>query len=264
MIFSGLKIPTVPISLDRNGMNIKELEQSNANICYVTPAHQYPLGIVMPVRRRMELLSWANQNPNRYIIEDDHDSEFRYKGKPIPALQGMDQFDKVIYLGTFSRAIAPAIRIGYMVLPKDLIARYQQNFSYYASTVSRIDQALLTSFLEGGYFERHLNRMRKIYKSRHDTMLVALKEFGQEITVYNENAGLHLLVEFRYDCSEETLLLIAKQAGIKLYSLREHYITPPNERLGIYLLLGYATISEDKIKEGIHKLYETLHRNLTL
>ena len=117
----SLGYQTVPIPLDKNGMKIGELEDSRADIAYVTPSHQYPTGIVMPMKRRMELLNWANRKEHRYIVEDDYDSEFRYKGKPIPALQGYDTQDKVIYLGTFSKSIAPAIRMSYMVLPEPLL-----------------------------------------------------------------------------------------------------------------------------------------------
>lgn len=259
MIFNGLKIPTVPISLTATGINIDELKQSDANICYVTPAHQYPVGIVMPYAQRLELLNWANQDTNRYIIEDDHDSEFRYRGKPIPSLSGMDTNEKVIYLGTFSRSIAPAIRIGYMVLPRPLLMKYQMNFSYYASTVSRVDQAILTSFINGGYFERHLNRMRKIYKGKHDTLMNALKIFGKEITIYNENAGLHLLVQFHGNYTEDHLLELTKKNGIRLYSLREHYIVPDTRTDGIFLLFGFGNLSEKAINEGVSKLYHLLN-----
>lgn len=108
------------------------------------------------------MLKWAVEVPDRYIIEDDYDSEFRYRGKPIPALQGMDRSGRVIYLGTFSKCIAPAIRVSYLVLPTHLLLRYRSQTSFYASTVSRIDQNILYQFLAGGYFERHLNRMRAV------------------------------------------------------------------------------------------------------
>ena len=259
MIFHGLSRNITPISLTTNGINIDELEQSDANICYVTPAHQYPVGIIMPYAQRTRLLHWAYESTDRYIIEDDHDSEFRYRGKPIPSLASMDSNDKVIYLGTFSRAIAPAIRIGYMILPKPLLEHYQKNFSYYSSTVSRVDQAILTSFIEGGYFERHLNRMRKIYKNKHDTLINALKVFGKEITILNDNAGLHVLVQYHGKYMEQELLDIAKKHGIRLYSLSEHYITKPPTSDVSNLLFGFGNLSEDRIKLGIKTLYDVLH-----
>lgn len=261
LIFKGLHFGIQPISLTPKGININELSQCNADVCYVTPAHQYPVGIVMPYKQRMELLNWANQKENRYIIEDDHDSEFRYRGKPIPALAGLDNHDKVIYLGTFSRAIAPAIRIGYMVLPHPLLEEYQKRFSYYASTVSRVDQAILTSFINGGYFERHLNRMRKLYKSKHDVLIHALRIFGKEITIYNENAGLHVLVQFHGDYTQEELLQLALKNDIRLYPLSEHYITQNDQSDEIFLLFGFGNLKETTITSGIQKLYSLLHPN---
>ena len=159
------------------------------------PSHQFPTGIVMPVRRRQELLSWAGEEPGRYLIEDDYDSEFRYKGKPIPALQGMDQNGRVIYMGTFSKAIAPAIRVGYMVLPESLLSVYLEKGRFYSSTVSRVDQRILANFISGGYFERHLNRMREIYKGKHDVLLGELKPLEKRFEITGEFAGLHVLLK---------------------------------------------------------------------
>lgn len=257
-IFSGMDIPVLPVELDQSGLTLEPLYSTSPNIVYVTPSHQYPLGIVMPVKRRLELLKWASLKPQRYIIEDDHDSEFRYKGKPIPALQGMDTLDKVIYLGTFSRSIAPAIRVGYMVLPKDLLQLYQANVSYYSSTVSRVDQYILTRFIRDGYFERHLNRIRTLYKNKHDIVIQSLKLFKDKITIEGEHAGLHLVVRFPTIDSEETILEKSKKSGIKLYGLSRHYITSDHKKEVPALLLGYANLSEDSIKKGIELLYENL------
>ena len=132
-----------------------ELSESVADIAYVTPSHQYPTGIIMPIGRRLELLKWAKEEPDRYVIEDDYDSEFRYKGKPIPALQGYDRDGKVIYLGTFSKSIAPAIRMSYMVLPEKLQKRYEREYSFVNSTVSKVDQMIVQRFIEEGYYERN-------------------------------------------------------------------------------------------------------------
>ena len=176
--------------MDEKGMKVADLKSSGADIAFVMPSHQYPLGIVMPMKRRMELLKWAAKDPARYIIEDDYDSEFRYKGKPIPALQGMDQNGCVIYMGTFSKAIAPAIRVGYMVLPEALLSVYLAKGRFYSSTVSRVDQRILAKFISGGYFERHLNRMREIYKGKHDVLLGELKPLEKRFEITGEFAGL--------------------------------------------------------------------------
>ena len=137
----------------------------------------------------MQLLAWASRENGRYLIEDDYDSEFRYKGRPIPALQGNDTEGKVIYLGTFSRAIAPSIRISYMVLPETLLPAYEENGRCFSATVSKTDQKILEEFMRSGAFERHLNRMRAQYKGKHDLLIRLLKEFGREYTVSGENAG---------------------------------------------------------------------------
>jgi len=257
-IFKGLEFNTVPISLDQNGIKIEELEDSAANLVYVTPSHQYPLGIVMSIKRRLELLQWACKTPNRYIIEDDHDSEFRYKGKPIPALQGIDSNGNVIYIGTFSRAIAPAIRVGYMVLPKKLLTLYKKYLFYYSSTVSRMDQYILTHFINDGYFERHLNKIRKLYKSKHDSLIQNLKPFKSSLIIEGENAGLHLVLRLKTKLTEEELIELAAKSGIRLYGLKEHYISLKEPYLTTTFLLGYANLTEIEIQKGIQLLYKVL------
>ena len=253
-IFHGLGFETKPIPVDNHGINIEQLRASNATIAYVTPSHQYPLGVVMPISRRQELLNWASEKNDRYIIEDDHDSEFRYKGKPIPSLQGLIEQDNVIYIGTFSRAIAPAIRIGYMVLPVPLLEKFKKTMFYYSCSVSRIDQAILTDFINQGYFERHVNRMRKIYKSKHDCMIQAFHQFGQSVKIQGEYAGLHLVVTFQTNANETEIMTEAKKEGIQLYPLSEHYVQKQNHCKPSFLF-GFANLSEEIIQTGISKLY---------
>lgn len=257
-ILNGMGFPIIPIEMQEEGISLSQIKQSDGNIVYVTPSHQYPLGIVMPIKRRMELIRWAANESSRYIIEDDHDSEFRYIGKPIPSLQGIDTYQRVIYMGTFSRAIAPAIRVGYMVLPEELYKKYKEEYYYYASTVSRIDQAIICEFIRGGYFERHVNKMRKHYKNKHDALLKALKVFGNKIRVTGENAGLHLVVEFLEETNEDKLIQKASEVGIQLYGLNRHYITKESSK-NPTVLLGYANVSEEDIVNGIQLLYQCLY-----
>ncbi|MBQ7360062.1 MAG: PLP-dependent aminotransferase family protein [Lachnospiraceae bacterium] len=193
-IFRSFAYPVTLVGMDEQGMKVDELAASQAKLAYVMPAHQYPTGTVMPIGRRMELLKWASNEPDRYIIEDDYDSEFRYKGKPIPSLQASDKKGKVIYIGTFSKAIAPAIRVSYMVLPEGLLQAYREKCWFYSSTVSRIDQRILNEFISGGYFERYLNKARKLYKQKHEVLLEALKPFTGKFKISGEHAGLHLLL----------------------------------------------------------------------
>lgn len=256
-IFQESGYDVTPISLDEHGMKVSELKKTNCSIAYVTPSHQYPLGIIMPIKRRMELLEWAYNSENHYIIEDDHDSEFRYKGKPIPSLQGIDSKEKVIYIGTFSKAIAPAIRIGYIVLPPKLLQQYKEKAGFYSCTVSRIDQAIITEFITTGHFERHLNRMRKAYKAKHDLLLASLKPYGSKLHVYGENAGMHLVVELDTKESEHEILNRVKQHKIKIYGLSEHFISPPDNYKPTFLI-GYSNLPENDLKNGIKKLLEII------
>lgn len=246
-----------PISLDGYGMNISDLENNNVDIAYVTPSHQYPTGVIMPAKRRQELLKWAVDSPGRYIIEDDYDSEFRYRGKPIPSLQGMDLDDRVIYIGTFSKSISPAIRMSYMVLPAGLYEIYADKMNFVSNSVSRIDQKLVSMFLANGGFERHLNRMRTAYKSKHEAMLGVLKTF-HSITITGENAGAHMLVEVNNGMKEEELVKTAAKAGIKVYSLRDCYIDSIDDKKNHkpVIILGYARLKEEEIRWGLARLNE--------
>lgn len=251
-LFESLSYDICTVDMDGRGMKVSELEQTGADIAFVMPSHQYPLGIVMPIKRRMELLRWAEEG-GRYIIEDDYDSEFRYKGKPIPALQGYDNHNKVIYIGTFSKSIAPAIRMSYLVLPPELLKVYQKKSRFLSSTVSRIDQLILQKFIEEGYYERHLNKTRALYKSRHDTLLNAWKGTEQDVTISGENAGVHLILSFRNGMKEEDIIAKAKNAGIKVYGLSEYFVTPKSDQMAT-ILLGYANMQEDDIKCAVEIL----------
>lgn len=245
------KINMVP--MDEAGICVENLKKTDSDVVYVMPSHQFPLGIVMPLKRRMELLSWASQKEERYIIEDDYDSEFRYKGKPIPALQGYDHSHKVIYLGTFSKSIAPAIRISYMVLPKTLVKVFEETCGFYSSTVSRVDQTIVKNFIKEGYYERHLNKMRAIYKGKHDTLINELKAFKSMCHIEGENAGVHMLLHIIDGRKEEELIALAKSAGIRVYGLSDYYISKEDMK-ETRLILGYANLKEKEIIEACNIL----------
>lgn len=248
--FRNLNYNVQMIPLDKNGMQVSCLEETDADTAYVMPSHQFPLGIVMPISRRLELLQWVAKSEERYIIEDDHDSEFRYIGKPIPALQGYDHEDKVIYLGTFSNSIAPAIRVSYMVLPRKLLEKYEQREDFFTSTVSRIDQTMIYEFIQQGYFQRHLNRMRAVYKTKHDMIVNEFKKLKHICKIEGENAGLHLLITFTNGMSEETIVNIFKAVKIKVYPLSQYYIHRSTSNSAT-ILLGFGSLSEDKVKEAV-------------
>ena len=249
----GMSYNCIPVSMDKNGMKVTELEKSGADIAYVTPSHQYPTGVIMPIRRRMELLKWACEEQGRYIVEDDYDSEFRYKGKPIPALKGYDASEKVIYLGTFSKSIAPAIRLSYMVLPKPLLEAYEQKARFVNSTVSKVDQLIVQKFIEEGYYERHLNKTRALYKSRHDVLIEELRPMADICTISGENAGVHLLLTFQNEMAEEELIDRAARADIRVYGLSDYRIRENCEEKAT-ILLGYANLTEDQIREAARLL----------
>ena len=247
-VFEKMSYEVTTVDMDKYGMQTDGLKKSGADMAYVMPSHQYPLGIVMPIKRRMELLRWAAECEDRYIIEDDYDSEFRYKGKPIPALQGYDIYGKVIYLGTFSRAIAPAIRVSYMVLPEKLMDVYQKQCEFLSCTVPKLDQAILNKFLVTGCFERHLNKMRTLYKSRHDVLLNNLKPLLGKCTITGENAGVHLLLHFKNGEKESELTSTAAEHNIKVYGLSAYDIEK-EEDYGV-ILLGFANMNEEDLTEA--------------
>ena len=258
-IFNSFAYQIATVDMDEAGMKAEELRRKEVTAVYVMPSHQFPTGIVMPIGRRMELLKWAQEKEGRYLIEDDYDSEFRYRGKPIPSLQGADPSGKVIYIGTFSKAIAPAIRVSYMVLPEPLLTVYREKCNFYSSTVSRIDQRILNEFIRDGYFERHLNKMRKVYKGKHDLLLSLLKPFRKSFNISGENAGLHLLLTCRDKRTEEELIAAAWERGVKVYGLSDSFVSgqsvqPWNSKA--ILLLGYGGLKEEEIQEGIRRLCE--------
>ncbi|MCD7957557.1 MAG: PLP-dependent aminotransferase family protein [Lachnospiraceae bacterium] len=256
-LFRNLSNEVQIVEMDESGMCVDQLEQTEAWLAYVMPSHQYPLGTVMPVKRRMQLLSWAASDAGeekRYIIEDDYDSEFRYKGKPIPALQGYDRDDCVIYIGTFSKSIAPSIRVSYMVLPESLMDLYRQRARGISSTVSRVDQMLIAGFLNEGYYERHLNRMRAVYRGRHDALLAELKAFRKICQVSGENAGVHLLLTFTNGMTEEEAIRRAAERDVRVYGLSGYYVGDARKHLQDTVLLGYANLSEQEIHDALSRL----------
>ena len=243
----------LPVGQDEQGIRIEELEKTEADTVYVMPSHQFPMGMVMPLKRRTELLKWAGAREGRYIIEDDYDSEFRYKGQPIPALCGFDQKGCVIYLGTFSKSLAPSVRVSYMVLPRELMNTYLSLEHLFSVTVSRTDQKILELFLREGYYERHLNRMRAVYKNKHDLMVKCLKDMSHICTFSGENAGVHLLVEFCNGLTEQEAVFRAKESGIKVYGVSEYRIQKTSKEENM-VLLGYATLREEDIEKAMKSL----------
>lgn len=256
--FSNMGYELVTTGVDEDGVSMEGIRMEQPDMVYVMPAHQFPLGNVMPLKRRLELLQWASESKERYIIEDDHDSEFRYKGKPIPALWGNDSGEHVIYIGTFSKSIAPSLRISFMVLPERLVEQYDKKCSFYACTVPKSSQEVLCHFMEEGHFERHLNRMRNLYKNKHDIFVRMLKQETWVHAVYGDYAGLHVLVEVVTSREEEEIVRRAQDAGVLVHGLLEYQMNQSRALNYPTLLLGYANLSEEEMRQGLSVLRQVI------
>ena len=241
------------LPVDEDGLSLKALSGSGAAVCYVTPSHQFPTGVTMPAGRRAELLHWAARCPGqRYIIEDDYDSEFRFDTRPLPSLQGMAGEDgPVIYLSTCSRSLAPSIRIAYMVLPRHLLPAWRAKYRMYSGTVSRFEQQTLARFLREGYFTRHLARERVAYKARRDALTQALNEaFAPgELTLTGLHTGLHLLAKLKDAPPDAALHAAAREQGVRLSLLGDYDLTGRSAGRSGTLVLGYGSLQDSAFPE---------------
>lgn len=242
---NGIACRCLPV--DEDGLSVQALNASDAAVCYVTPSHQFPTGVTMPAARRAELLHWAARRPGqRYIIEDDYDSEFRFDTRPLPSLQGMAGADgAVVYLSTCSRSIAPGIRIAYMVLPRQLLGPWRTKYQLYSGTVSRFEQQTLARFINEGYFTRHLARERVAYKARRDTLTAALNAaFAPgEMRLHGLHTGLHLLLTLQDAPPDASLRTAAAAHGIRLSLLSDYDLTGSVTQTGT-LVLGYGSLQD--------------------
>ncbi|MFJ8264305.1 PLP-dependent aminotransferase family protein [Rummeliibacillus sp. NPDC094406] len=253
-IFNQYNQKVIPIEVDEDGIQIQQLEGSSANIAYVTPSHQFPTGAVLSASRRSQLLNWAAHDDERFIIEDDYDSEFRYIGKPIASLQGMDHRDTVIYISTFSKSLMPSLRIAYFVLPKKLLSQYHNMFTYYTSTVPRFEQHILAQFMRDGHFSKHLNRMRKIYRKKLEKLTLALTPYAPMVTISGEQAGMHVILTVKHELNATTLSNIALQRGIRITPIKEYMLASTIQKREDQFLLGFGGLEEEEIPKAIQQL----------
>lgn len=246
------------IPMDENGPDLSLSGQMDIDIMHLSPSHHYPTGTVTPISRRYELLGWAAQNDDRYIIEDDYDCEFRLSGRPIPALQSIDVSEKVIYMNTFTKSLASTIRISYMVLPEHLLKQFYEKLGFYACTVSNFDQYTLARFLEEGYFEKHINRMRSFYRSQRDLLTDAIKKspLSSHARIREEDAGLHFLLELDTSMTDAELVQRAQTAGIRLTCLSQYY--HEGNPIPHTLVLNYSAIHTERIAEAVRRLSEVI------
>jgi GntR family transcriptional regulator/MocR family aminotransferase len=207
----------------------------------------------MPVANRLALIEWA-ESGGKYIIEDDYDSELRYHGKPIPSLQGLRPTGNIIYSGTFSKILSPALRLSYMVLPYSLLAKYRQLYRAYFPSVSLLEQRTMANFMDQGHWERHIRRMRIVYKKKHDILLQSIEtHFGKHAVVIGHGAGLHVVLMLRDSLhSEAAIIDRARQKGIQLFPFSEFHVVGQPE--ATTLLLGFGGMNSSEIEQGIAML----------
>lgn len=243
------------IHVDENGMQAEELYQRNADIVHVSPAHHFPTGSIMPIARRRQLLDWAESGRERYIVEDDYDSEFRFSRRPIPAIQSLNHNHRVIYLNTFSKTLAPAIRISYMVLPRKLLERYIDTMNFYSCTVSAFEQYTMAEFMMKGYFERHIHRMKNYYKGKRDCMLQVLErsELKNYVTIDEKDAGNHFLMKLQTKLSDTQLKWFAREKGVKLECLSEYCING-KELHEHTIIVNYSDLNEESFDRALEVL----------
>ena len=246
-IYAAGGVRCVSAQMDGSGVVPESLE--DAQVLHISPSHHFPTGLVTPPRRRAELLQWAKEKTYRYIIEDDYDSEFRFDTHPILTMESLDRNGKVIYMNTFSKTLAPSIRISYMILPDALMEQFHKTLGFYSCTVPSFEQYTLERFLRRGYFEKHINRMRKVYKQRRNQMIGALTEspFAGRFSILEQDAGLHFLLRMDTQLTDAQLVSRCEQSGIRVLPLSSYYHAAVPETVRRCLVINYSALTEEKI-----------------
>lgn len=260
-IYQANNVACTAVPLDSQGIDMRALRRSAADIAHISPSHHFPTGIVTSISRRYELLGWAAETEERYIIEDDYDSEFRMNSRPIPTLRSIDAVGRVIYINTFSKTLASTVRISYMVLPVSLVRTFEKKLGFYSCTVPTFNQYTLAEFIRQGYFANHINRLRRYYKEQRNRILCAFREnpafVGAEIR--EENAGLHFLLKLRTEMTDAELKAAAERNGIRISCLSDYYARPSEAEQNV-LLIQYASIAPEKISAAVELLGKAVSR----
>ena len=247
---AGARLQLVPV--DRDGLNPYKLPK-RARLAFVTPSHQFPTGAILPLARRLALLEWA-RHKNAVIVEDDYDGEFHYEGQPLESLQGLDGEGRVIYIGTFSRTVFSALRIGYLIAPKSLVPAFTSAKWLCDRHTATLEQETLAEFIATGMYERHLRRIRRRNTANREALLGAVEKYlGQRVQVSGEGAGTHVVLWPRGRVSEKPVIEKAAAAGVGIYGISGYFLTPA-ARAGF--MLGYSHMKESEIREGIRRLSE--------
>ncbi|QQK79635.1 PLP-dependent aminotransferase family protein [Salicibibacter cibi] len=243
------------VPVDERGIEVEKLRKTTANIVIVTPSHQMPTGSIMPVSRRTELLHWCYEKKNRYIIEDDYDSEFKYEGDIIPSLQSLDVNEKVIYIDSFSKSLLPDLRMSYMVLPLGLIDVFKEKGLHFMQTTSVLTQLTLARFLESGDYDKHIKRMSKYYKELRAKLITAIQErFGSRIQVEGEKAGLHFLLHLDTEEPIEAIMERAEKMELELYSI-QRFMHEASGSAPPTLIIGFAKLKPEEIDGAVGALF---------
>ena len=242
------------VSVDREGLNPDKLPK-RARLAFVTPSHQFPTGAILPLARRLALLEWA-RHKNAVIVEDDYDGEFHYEGQPLESLQGLDGEGRVIYIGTFSRTVFSALRIGYLIAPKSLVPAFTSAKWLCDRHTATLEQETLAEFIATGMYERHLRRIRRRNTASREALLGAVEEYlGGRVQVSGEGAGTHVVLWPRGRVAEKSVVEKAATAGVGIYGISGYFLTP-TAKAGF--MLGYSHMKEHEIREGIRRLSEVL------
>jgi GntR family transcriptional regulator/MocR family aminotransferase len=261
-LFKTLDIKTNLIQLDESGLSMKKLEASDTNVVHIVSSHQFPSGITMPIQRRIELLNWSYKDDSRYIIEDDYDSEFKYQGRPIPALKGLDKGEKVIYMNTFSKSLAPSFRVAYLVLPIHLMKRFNKVMQYHRCTVPNFEQYILFKFMNKEHFSRHLHKMMKIYREKLDLILDLTNQY-EMISIENYESGLHFILSFKSRISETEIIKQLEANDIHVLGMSLFRQTENKHKDKIELVVGYSGLNKKQIQMGYKKLLATINTYIT-
>jgi len=246
----------VPVPVDREGLNVATGIKlcPTARAAYVTPSHQFPLGVTMSAARRIQLLNWAQTN-GAWIIEDDYDSEYRYGGTPIASLQGLDANSRVIYIGTFSKILFPSLRVGYLVVPKDLIDRFVAMRVAMSIYPPYMTQAVLTDFINQGHFSRHIRRTRLVYAERRARLTECLEsEFGSELSVLEGESGMNLVVTLPEHARDVELARRAATRGLWLWPLSPYYLGQPYKGF----VLGFGNVQVSDMPAAVRRMSQVL------
>lgn len=250
-VFDDYGYGIVPVDVNENGLNIDHLEKTEAKLVYITPSHQYPTGVTIPIANRIKLLNWSKRVEG-IIIEDDYDSELRYQNRPIPSLQGLDNDDRVIYVGTFSKSLSPALRVSYLVLPHRFLDAYVHlcQARHQRCCVALSTQKTLERFMAEGHWDQHLRKIRTMNRKKHDLMKEHLKNtLGAMIEIISEGGGLAILIRPTLEIDLQTLRKNALKEGLKLYCASDLY-----GETWEAIRMGFGGLSETEIIESIDLL----------